>query len=79
MRRDEWEKNNPNPDFIPNWVRLKFKSRGEGIGYVLAFLKKYEKQIANTGYGTATIKNGYLDVIQELKGDKIKRKKEVIT
>lgn len=64
--------------FTPNWKRLGLKSKEEGRQYVLAFLKKQEKIIANRGYGYTKILNGRLETILELKGDKIKSKKDFI-
>ena len=65
--------------FIPNWQRMGLKSKQDGINYVLAFLKKYEKSIANRGYGYTKIMDGNFNTLLELKGDpKLKRKKEFI-
>ena len=68
-------------NYVPRYKRMGLKSQDEGRQYVLAFLKKNEKLIANRGFGYATVKDGYGRVILELFGDKKlseKRKKQTI-
>ena len=65
--------------FTPNWKKLNLKSQADGINYVLAFLKKNEKHMANRGFGSTRIMDGNSNVLLELKGDpKLHRKKEFI-
>ena len=61
-----------------NWERLGFKNMEECRQHVLRFIKVSEKFIANRGYGTGKILDGNLNVLLELKGDKIKSKKNLI-
>ena len=75
-----WELN-MEENYIPKYKKLGLKSTEECRLYILAFLKKNEKLIANRGFGYATIKDGYGRVILELFGDKKlseKRKKQTI-
>ena len=59
-----------------NWQKLGLKSMDEGIKYVLSFLKKNEKVIAERGFGDGSVSVG--GQVMQLNGSKMKRKKEVI-
>lgn len=61
-----------------SWEKLGFNTKDDCIAHVLMFIKKYEKNISNRGYGHAKIMNGELETILELKGDVIKSKKGFI-
>ena len=64
--------------FVPNWKKHGLKSQKVAVSYVLAYLKKYEKIISDTGFGETKILNGEGNVLLELKGSKMKRKKELM-
>jgi len=64
--------------FTPNWKCLKLKSKVEGRKHIIDCFKKEAKHLADRGYGEVRILDGNLNVLANLKGSNIKRKKEFI-